>query len=451
MEEFNLDNYDVKKLRAGDVVEGEVVEVNDLTIYLDIHSFTEGTMHLDHYTKDKKVSSFKDLVKVGDIIKCEVAKVNEEHIYLSRLNQLQEESFKKIALAMENNETITVYVQSDARGKGFNCKLDGNTLFMPISQSTDAVKIGSNVEVKVIDADLERRRLIVSRRVIEQEEYKNNKEAEYEAINVGDVLTGKIVRIEKFGAIVRFNYNQGLLKTKEVAHEFININEVLNVGDEIEVKVINKENGKLDLSRKALLKSPFELFMEAHKVGETITGRVVNKLPFGLLLEVAPNIKGLLHASEYSHNPNDNFNNCVIIGDEIEVAILKIDEEHQKVSLSRKALIDNPWARVNAKVGDLVDVKVTEVKENGLLVEALGVDGFVPANEAIVDKKNDLSAYYAVGDTAKAYIIEIDPREWKLKLSIRKHLVEEERKSYEKYLGNEEESFSTNLGDILNK
>jgi len=411
-------------------------------------------MHLDHYTKDKSITSFKQVVKIGDVIKCEVAKVTEENIYLSRMNQIQEENFKKIVAAHENNEAIEVYVSSLVSGKGYTCKYLGAQLFMPLSMASQSVKTGQNILVKVIEVEEARKRALVSRRVIEQEEYQANKAREFDAINVGDVLTGKVVKIEKYGAIVKFEYNQGLIKTNQVAHEFVDINSVLVVGQEIEVKVINKANGKIDLSRKALLKSPFELFLENNKVGQTITGKVVNKLAFGLLLEIAPNVKGLLHSSEYSHNPNDNFNNHVVIGDTVEVAILSINEKQEKVSLSRKALIDNPWSRVTAHEGDLVDAKVLEVKENGLLVEALGVDGFVPVSEALLENKKDLASYYAQGDEVKAYIIEIKPAEWRLKLSIRKYLAQEERKSYEKYLTEEETSGATigdQFGDILKK
>lgn len=455
MEDFKMDSFEMKKLRAGDVVEGEVISIgDDKTIYLDIHSFTEGTMHLDHYTKDPSVTSFKGLVKPGDIIRCEVTKINEEHIYLSRLKQIQEENFKKLVEIKEQNTNIIVHINSEVKDKGYVCKFEGNSLFLPKSQSSAQVKVGADVEVRIIEIEEAKKRAVVSRRIIEQEEYQENKNKELDSINVGDVLTGIVNRIEKYGAIVRFKYNQGLLRTNQVAHEFIDITKTLKLNQEIEVKVISKENGKLELSRKALLKSPFELYVEAHTVGQTVTGKVVNKLPFGLLLELADNVKGLLHGSEYSHNPNDNFNNHVIIGDMVEVAILAINPEKEKISLSRKALMDNPWTRVNAKAGDLVDFKVSEVKENGLLVEALGVDGFVPASEATIENKKDLAAYYSVGDEGKAYIIDIKPAEWRLKLSIRKYLKEEERKSYEKYLENNDEPLSTigsNYADILKK
>ena len=144
-----------------------------------------------------------------------------------------------------------------------------------------------------------------------------------------------------------------------------------------------------------------------------------------------------------THTFIDTFEEQLIgknIGDEVEVAILKVETKGEKLSLSRKALMDNPWGRVTAQYGDLVDFKVVEITEKGLKVEALGVDGYVPTGDAVIDLKNaSLDSYYAVGDEGKAYITDIRPREWFLKLSVRKYLVEQERKSYEKYLEPAEE------------
>lgn len=449
-ENFDMGSISLpKSLHVGDKLDGIVVSIaDDNTIMLDIQNFTEGTMHLDHYTKDKSVTSFKNLVKVGDVIKCEVAKVTEEHIYLSRLNQITVENFQKLVAEFEAKNDVVVTVKSVVNGKGYVCEVLGNRVFMPLAQASEGVKVGDKLEVRILRVDEKKRDAVVSRRVIEQEIYQDNKAKELESINVGDVLTGTVAKVEKFGAFIKFNYNQGLLKANQLAHTFVDVTKELTEGQEIEVKVVAKENGKIALSRKALLKTPFELFTESHKVGQTVTGKVVNKLPFGLLIELAPNIKGLLHASEYSHNPNDNFNNCVVIGDEVEVAILKIEAKGEKVSLSRKALMDNPWSRVNAQYGDLVDFKVVEINEKGLKVEALGVDGVIPTSDAVIDLKNaSLDSYYAVGDEGKAYITDIRPREWFLKLSVRKYLVEQERKSYEKYLDNNDESNVT-LGEM---
>lgn len=447
MEEFNMENYDINfgDLRKGDVVEGEVIQIkDDKTIYLNVNSFTEGTMYLNYYTKDKNATSFKDYVKVGDIIKCSVTKVTEDSIYLSRLNQINEEGFKKVVDAKENNELITVTVTNKVEEKGFKCQYEGINLFMPKSQATQSVEVGKEIQVKVTSIDDKKNTGIVSRRDVENDEYQVNRDKEYDTINEGDVLKGTIIRVEKYGALVKFNYLTGLLRTVQVSHKFIDIEKELTVGQEIEVKVIKKENGKIELSRKALLDTPFQLYVKNHKVSDTVKGKVTNKLAYGLLVELADDVKGLLHRTEYSHNPNDNFNNCVKINDEIEASIIAIDEAKERISLSRKPLLDNPWERVEGKVGDVVEVKIAEINEKGLKVEALGVDGFIPLSEASVEKAN-LNDLYQVGDKANAVILEIKPKEWRLKLSIRKVLEQKSREEYEKHLVSDEEK--TTIGD----
>lgn len=333
MENFKMDDLTMpKELRVGDVVKGVVVQVEANTIYLDVQSFTEGVMHLDHYTKDKSVTSFKGLVKVGDEIECEVAKTNETAIYLSRHNQLAQLAFKQVVDAKEANANVTVKVTKLVPKKGYNVLLNGSTLFMPLSQAPEEVKIGQELEVRILEVNEERMTGVVSRRVIDREIYTNAKQAEWDSFNVGDVVKGEVAKIEKFGVFVKFAYNQGLVRVNQLAHTFTSdINSVVKVGEEIEVKVISKEDGKLLLSKKALLDTPFEAYVKEHKVGETVKGKVTNKLTFGLLLELADNVKGLLHQSEYSHNPNDNFNDYVVIGDEVECAILAIDEKKEKI------------------------------------------------------------------------------------------------------------------------
>ena len=405
-------------------------------------------MHLDHFTKDKDVQSFKGLVKLNDKINCQVTKINEEHIYVSRLNQLADEAFKEVLNANEAGDAINVTVKK-AVNKGYLAEYKANQLFLPVALAGKDVKVGDKLKVKIVEVEEAKKRAVVSRKAVLDEEYKEEKQKQLDLISVGDVCKATVVKVEKFGAILRVGNVYGLLRASQVAHKFVDITAELKVDDELEVKVIKKENDKIEFSRKALLKTPFELYAESHKVSDKVTGKVVEKLGYGLILELAEDIKGLLHKSEYSHNPNDNLANCVKIGDELEVAIIKMDMQKEKLSLSRKALMDNPWEKVNAKLGDLVDVKVTSVSDNGLNVSALGVDGFIPASEALVERKNDpLANYFAEGDEAKAVITEINPKEWKLRLSIRKHLDNEARKEFEKYLENQEE-VKTTLGDVF--
>ncbi len=443
MENFEFDMP--KDLAVGDKVTGVVVQVEDKTIYLDVKSFTEAVMHLDHYTKDKNVTSFKGLVKVNDEIKCQVTKINEEHIYVSRLNQLVDEAFKEVVNANDAGNPINVVVKKEVN-KGYLTEYKANQLFLPVALAGKDVKVGDKLKVKIVEVEEAKKRAVVSRKAILDEEYKEEKQKQLDLISVGDVIKATVVKVEKFGAILKNGNVFGLLRASQVSHKFVDITSELKVDDELEVKVIKKENNKIELSRKALLETPFKLYIKDHKVSDKVEGIVKNKLQYGLLLELAPEVKGLLHQSEFSHNPNDNFQNCVKINDKVEVAIININEDKERISLSRKPLLDNPWERVEAKAGDIVDIKISEVNEKGLKVEALGVDGFVPMSEALVEKGN-LSDFYAVGDTAKAIIVEIKPREWRLKLSIKKLKDEEERKSFEKHLTDKEESVT--IGDAF--
>lgn len=456
MEEL-LKSYDEDQVKRGEVLEGTIISMpDDKTVVVAIKN-TEGTLHLDHYTKDKNVTSFKEVVKVGDTIKVKVATIttketkNEEHtkILLSCLDIVDEKVIEELKSLTETGTPVTVLVDRAADNKGYVATYKGVSLFIPRSMSTAAVVPGKEVEVKLVTVEENegRTKIIASRREIENAEYNEGREKELEGINEGDVLTGKVIKIEKYGAIVKFNYVTGLLLAGQVSHQFVDITKELTVGQDIEVKVIKKENGKLNLSRKALIDSPFTTFVKANKVSDTVKGKVTNKLPYGLLIELAEGVKGLLHVNEYSYNPNDNFAASVKIGDEIEVSIINIAEDKERISLSRKPLLDNPWANVTAKAGDTTTAKVTDVNEKGLKVDAFGVEGLVPASEATKEKGN-LADFFAVGDEVEVIVLDVKPREWKLKLSINKLKDAKERKEFEKHLTTEETPVT--IGDALN-
>ena len=448
-----LNDYENKPtLRVGDIVEGVVVSIpDDKTLLLDIKSFTEGTLHLNYFTKDKDVTSFKGLVKLGDKFTCKVTKIENgqgrnDHslIMLSRLDQLKGEAFDSLIKAKDENLEINVHVLKEVNS-GFLCTYNGIELFMPKSQALKDTKVKDDVLVKVIEVEEKRKRAVVSAKIIEHEKYIKDRDAELEKINVGDKLDGVITKVEKYAAFVKIGNVTGIIKARDVAHEFVDITTVLKAGDEIKVEVLSKENGKLQLSRKALIKTAYQEYKETHKVSDKVQGRVTNKQPGYLLLEIAPNLKGLLHQSEYSWNPNDNYNNQVVIGDMVDVAIIQMNDEKETIRLSRKALMDNPWDKVECKVGDETNVKVKEVNPKGLVVEAFGVDGYIPLSETMTEEKKDISDYYAVGDEAKAVVIDVNKKEWKLKLSIKKLANKEARAEFEKYLKTEEAS--TSIGD----
>ncbi len=460
-------------IKKGDIVEGEVVQVGERVAYVDLNQATEGEIYLDHYTTDQSVTSFKGLLNVGDKIKAKVTKVSLEgdnaQILLSCLDILRGKEFEEFATKFETEGEFNVVAHVvKINEKSYELKYNNVKLFVSTKDLKDA-KVGDEVEVRVTEVNKEKNFAFASRYLVlkaireaEHKAYVEKKEAEHKAyeearekemdsINVGDTLKGTIAKILPYGAIVKFNKAQGLVRMKDLAHEFIkSASEVVNEGDEVLVKVLKKENGKLELSRKDCIDSPYVLFKKEHNVGDKISVKVTNKMPFGLLCEVAPNLTGLMHKTEYSWNPNDNFDACVVIGDTIEVCVLKLNDEEEKVSLSRKALIDNPWARVEANVGDAVECVVSSIDSKGIKVDALGVEGYIPARSVVCEgKSNNIEDYYAVGDKIVALVREFNKARWILTLDQKAYERAKEQAEYSKYLKNEDKLDSKSIGDLL--
>ncbi len=456
---------EINVLRVGHVVEGTVIKVEENTIYLDVQYTTEGKIHLDNYDKPAP-QTFEGLVKIGDKVRARVMKITDDpaQILLSRLPLLSDEKFLKIESLVESGETVNAKVKKILE-KGLILSYLENDVFLPYSLlDFDLVKTkeelpGKTLEIQIIEATMRgrSRRIVASRKAIfereRQEAYETRLKArqdELEHINTGDILKGKVDKLEPHAATIRFDHVVGLLRISQVSHYRIDkIEDVLSLGDEIDVKVIKKEGNRLDLSMKALIKTPYEEFYDTHKVGDTVTGTAFQKLPFGIIVEVDKDVRGLLHKNEYSWNPNDNFDAFVKIGDELTLSIVNLDLKKEKISLSKKALADNPWKNVTVKRGDVVKAKVLEVTKEGLKVMVQGAEGLIPSNELSIEKIGRPDEYFAIDDEVDAVVIEANRDQWSLKLSIRRVLEKVERDSFEQYLEDEEQDEGVTIGDLF--
>lgn len=454
-----------KLLKVGQIVEGTVIKVEENTIYLDIQDRTEGKIHLDNYDRPAP-ETFIGFVKEGQKVKAKVQKITDEpaQILLSRLPLLIEEKFDKVQALVESGETVKAKVRQ-VLDKGLVLSYLDQEVFLPYSlldydlvKDKESLK-GKTLEIQIIEATQKGRskRIVASRKAIfekeRQEAYEKRIQArqdELEQINTGDVVKGIVDKIEPHAATIRFEHVVGLLRISQVSHYRIDkIDDVLNLGDEIEVKVIKKEGNRLDLSMKALQNTPYEAFYETNKVGSTVTGKVFQKLPFGIIVEVAKDVRGLLHKNEFSWNPNDNFENYLKIGDDITLAIIQLDPKKERIALSKKALEDNPWKNVTVKRGDLVKAIVQEVTRDGLLVLVQGVEAIIPNNELSNEKIGKPEDLFAKGDEVEALIIEANKDTWSMKLSIRRILEQQERASFEQYLEDDVKDQGTTLGDLF--
>lgn len=450
----------VSVVRRGQKVSGTVFKVEEDVIFVTLDSNQEARMYKNHY--GKAIDTFIGEVNVGDQIDAVVSKIEEtpeaSYILLDRKNIVRLENLEKLEHIYRNEEIVEVRVSRVAE-KGLHIKVLGFDAFLPYGLlDKDLIAKKEELKGKTLEAHIievkggrrvtaSRKKIFLQERAKQQAERQKLREEEFETIQTGDILTGRVERIEKHMALIRFNHVAGRLRISQIQYGRVeSIHDVLEIGQEIEVKVIKKDRG-LDLSIKDLLPTPFEEFQKAHKKGDTIIGEVVQKLPFGIIIELQESIRGLLHRSEYSWNPNDNFQSYVKIGDKVETIITLIDPKRNKISLSRRLLLDNPWKDVSFKKGEVVTAKVLEVTENGLVVESKGVNGFIPIGELRVERTENPNDFFSEGDKVTAKVIDVNPKQWHLRLSIKQHLQATHKEAYEQYLTDDVET--TTLGDLF--
>lgn len=452
--------------RVGQIVEGTVIKVEENTLYIDLNAMTEGKIHLDNYAKPAP-NTFVGLISVGDTLKARIQKITDEpaQILLSRLPILEDEAFVNLEEAAKNNTILKSKVKK-VEDKGLILSIDMFEAFLPYShldydlaKNKDQLR-GTSLEVQLIEVSKRGRfqKIIASRKLIfekaRQDAYEARvkaREEELATIKTGDILKGQVEKIEDYAATVKFNHVAGLLRISQVSHYRIDkLVDVLTLGQEVEVKVIKKEGNRLDLSMKALIPTPYEIYSKEHHKGETVEGQVVQKLPFGIIVELARDVRGLLHQSEYSWNPNDNYDAFVKIGDTIPVGILSIDIKKEKIALSRRVLLDNPWKDVTVKRGDIIKVPITSIERNMVIVNVQGADGIIKQDELSVDRISKIDEAFAVGDEVEAIVLNADHQTWTMELSIRRMKEKELRADFEKFMEQEQvDDSGTKLGELF--
>jgi small subunit ribosomal protein S1 len=225
---------------------------------------------------------------------------------------------------------------------------------------------------------------------------------------------------------------------------------LLKEGDEIEVKIIEAKGKKRGLSLKALQKTPWEQFAENHKIGEKLTGKVVKKMQFGILVEVEKDVAGIINKSDYSWDPRFNLAGNVNVGDEIEAQILSIDPKKGRMQLSKKHLEYNPWDDVKVKVGEVVSGEVAKFQSNGALIVVHGVYGFLPIGEISEEHIANVEDALKEGEVINAKVLKFSSKDWQMVLSKKQYDAEKIRSEYKKHLKSEnKEDQSQTLGELF--
>ena len=337
----------MKKIYPRDVVNGTIIDVKDDEVFVDIQYRADGIVKLDEMTEEQRENP-KDNFEIGQEVEVYVIKLDdgEGNVSLSTRRVEGMKNWKNLREAYENDQTVEGDVIGANKG-GLTAKVMGINGFVPASQIAPYfVKnfkkfVGEHWDLKIISIDERKNRLVLSRKDIVEEKL----DEQWDELEEGQVITGKVARLTDFGAFIEIGSLDGLLHVSDIAWTRVeHPKDVLNIGDDIEVKILklNKEKNRISLGRKQLLEKPFAEFTNEHEVGDVITGKVVNLLDFGAFVEVSEGVEGLIHVSEISwdhvEKPSDELN----VGDEVEVKILSIDPEEEKIGLSIKALKEAP-------------------------------------------------------------------------------------------------------------
>lgn len=351
-EEFNESM--INDIKEGDKITGEVQQVEDKQVVVHINGGKYNGIIPISQLSTHHIDNPNEVVSVGDSIEAYVTKIevdeeNESGAYILSKRQLEtEKSYEYLQEKLNNDEVIEAKVTEVVKG-GLVVDV-GQRGFVPASLiSTDFIEDfsvfdGQTIKIKVEELEPEKNRVILSRKAVEQAENEVKKASLLDSLNAGDVIKGKVARLTNFGAFIDIGGVDGLVHVSELSHEHVDSPEdVVSVGQEVEVKVksVEKDSERISLSIKDTLPTPFERIKGQFHEDDVIEGTVVRLAAFGAFVEVAPGVQGLVHISEIDHKHIGSPSEKLEPGQQVNVKILGVDEDNERISLSIKATLPN--------------------------------------------------------------------------------------------------------------
>ncbi len=332
------------RLRVNAVVSGEVLQVGDDEVVVSIGGKSDGVL--------KRADMADKEVQVGDKIEVKVIKMNdgEGNVVLSQRGLISEKKWKALMEQYEAGNCIIEGRGKEAVKGGLLMDYDGIRVFIPASHldSHYVEKIedfvGKEIRAKIIEVDKEKKRIVASRKECMKEEREAARKAAWDRLEEGMVIHGVVRRIREFGAFVDVGGVDGLVHITDLSWGRIkDPSEVVKPGQEIDVKVLklNPENGRIQLGYKQLQTPPWETAAERYPVDAIVEGKVVRITTFGAFVELEPGLDGLVHLTQCALTKVNKVEDAVKVGDIVRVKILNVDTEHQRISLSIKAALED--------------------------------------------------------------------------------------------------------------
>lgn len=354
MNEFEDLLNSVSQVETGDVVNAEVLTVDATQANVAISGTgVEGVLTLRELTNDRD-ADINDFVKVGEVLdvlvlRQVVGKDTDTVTYLVSKKRLEaRKAWDK--LVGREEEVVTVKGTRAVKG-GLSVEFEGVRGFIPASMlDTRFVRnaerfVGQEFDTKIKEVNAKENRFILSRREVVEAATAAARAEVFGKLAVGDVVTGKVARITSFGAFIDLGGVDGLVHLTELSHERnVSPKSVVTVGEEIEVKILdlNEEEGRVSLSLKATVPGPWDGVEQKLAKGDVVEGTVKRLTDFGAFVEVLPGIDGLVHVSQISHKRIENPKEALKVGQEVQVKVLEVNADAERVSLSIKALEERP-------------------------------------------------------------------------------------------------------------
>jgi len=330
-------------LRAGDVVTGKVMSVNHDEVIVNLDYMADGIL-----TKEEIDGGETSQFAEGDAITVYVLKVNdgEGSVSLSLKRAEAEMVWQEFQTLLDEKTTFSLKIKEAVKG-GLVGIYKSARVFIPASQvalhfvEDLSAYAGSSLDVKLIEFDPEKKRVVASRRVIEEEERSKRKEETLSKLSEGDKLTGKVVRLANYGAFVDLGDVDGLVHISQMSWKHVkHPSDIVKEGDVVDVEVlsVDRETEKISLKLANIQENPWKNILDHYQINDIVSGKVKRTTSFGAFVEVEEGVEGLVHISEISEEHIANTSDVLSEGDEVEVMVLNIDAEAQKMSLSIKAV-----------------------------------------------------------------------------------------------------------------
>ncbi|OOY34082.1 30S ribosomal protein S1 [Solemya velum gill symbiont] len=417
-------------LKPGTMVIGTVVDINDDVVVVNAGLKSEGVIPREQFTD---LNGDIEVV-VGDQVEVALDAVEDGFgaTRLSREKAKRHHAWRALEKAFDEQEIITGRINGKVKG-GFTVDLGEVRGFLPGSlvdvrpiRDTSYLE-GKDLEFKVIKLDQKRNNVVVSRRAVVEKEYSEERDKLLESMEEGMVVKGVVKNLTDYGAFVDLGGVDGLLHITDMAWKRVHHpSEVVEIGDEIDVKVLkfDPEKMRVSLGLKQLGDDPWANLMRRFPEGTRLFGKVTNIADYGCFVEIEDGVEGLVHVSEMDWtNKNIHPNKVVSLGDEVEVMVLDIDEERRRISLGMKQCRMNPWEEFNQNFnkGDLVTGKIKSITDFGIFIGLDGgIDGLVHLSDISWEAQGEEAIRdFKKGDEVETVVLSVDPERERISLGVK--------------------------------